>query len=255
MHNSDYKNAMQNIKYSDDFEQNTLDMLNSKNAEMLSKKAHLQTFNFKRISTVAATFAVVVTIGIISTVHFLTVSDFDLVHSKGVKVNYTQHIPMEVRSATDFEESDILAISDLIVSGVVLKIDNIKIDFGNRSVMYSALVTLTVDETLKGGNMQGQQITVFVPAPITGDDSDTISSLCAGSRLLFFLKQYTKDDHKEEGNAVFYYQDICKYGLPDSRNYTIIDAARGLVYEEKTWQFPQAFYFDELTAYIKEEAN
>jgi hypothetical protein len=260
MHKSNnYKNAMHNVKHSNDFEQRTLALLESKDALMKNKKARVKSFNMKRISIVATTATLVFTIGIIGIVHFLNASDFDLAYSNGVKVNYTDETPPMIASVTDFEESDIFRLSNLIISGNVLEIDNIKVDFGNRFVLYHSIITLKVSETLKGEVLPESTITIYVPHSITGNTADEndeiISSLSVGENVIFMAKKYTKDDFIKEKGATFYYQDICEYGLPGNLHFAIINTDTGLLYAKDTWQFPSTFNFDEATAYIKDKLN
>lgn len=163
--------------------------------------------------------------------------------SKGVKVNYVDHLPAGARLASmadlmwltedELFEPQILGYEAAAFEGVVRRIRNISFELGGHTD-YRAIAAIEVGEVLRGPLQTGDTVTLLLPAPVGTniwvEDTGVSSQLTEGAKGIFMPIRYDETSVYEEAGQRLALLDLADYGLPDGERWLFIEKDDGLIY-------------------------
>ncbi len=257
MNKNNYKSAFDNIKFSVNLNEMTMNYLIAK-----SKKTVVPQKTIKFIKTFAVTAAAVFVLIIILPL-FTGNDDFILPNSTGnISVKYVNKAPL-VMSLHDLvyltEEEIFNNYNTSVLKGTVEKIRNIEIDF-NGFADYRAIAEIKIDKVYRGNETSGDIISVLIPCPIDSstwiEDTDVISGIRVGTAGIFMPVKYDETSYREENGARVYWLDITEYGFMDGMRFAFIKTENGMIFDRDAFMSVKtANSFDEIEKYIMEMSD
>lgn len=162
-------------------------------------------------------------------------SDFELEHSKGIKITYSDEFEKTTISTTPLTSKEIFDLhSNTVVRGTIVSVRNIKIDYGKNNISFKALATLKIEKVISGNATVNSTVTVLLPNYVdnaSADNSSAIISHCKDkTEGIFLLKEVTDTNRAEINNKTFYYDDVCDYFMFDEDHFAIITSESGILF-------------------------
>lgn len=161
--------------------------------------------------------------------------------SKGVTVQYATVVPDSDALACLVyltEEEMFADWCDIIVKGIVTKIDNIKLAF-NGEIMYRALAEVQVETVYHGVCEEGVTIKLLLPGAICNGGSnsimDTLGQLEVGMTGIFMPKAYDEESIYQTNGATLYLRDLAEYGFGDGIRFAFLETEGGLVFDRNAY--------------------
>ena len=251
-----YKKSIDQIKASDDFKDRTISILEKEciNNNPVKRKS----FNRRGLALGLSAAVLVLALGITSISKLSSKPAFNFTLSKGVKAVYTTKAPAQsIKSDLVWltEEEMVNQWSDIIVSGTVKEIKNIRLTIGD-SKSYNSIVTLQVDQAIKGDAALGSTVQVLMPCPIGADgykveDTDVAACLSEGSKAILLAKEYDKDSIWQEGGGTLYLMELCPYGVSDGLRFVFTEKDNKLIYESSAWNISDGADIPQVMEYLK----
>ena len=248
----DYKSAMNNIKTSEDFNQNTLDFLSDKANNSKRNKIKLLKNKYS-YGIIAACLLILFAI-----YPFLNNTSIPLKNSTGdVSAKYVKNFP-KVNINYDLvwlsEEEIFSKYNTSIFKGQIIDIKNIKIKLGNSS-NYKAIAKIKLMETYRGKEKAGDIIEVLLPCPIDNnvwvEDTGVISKAKVGTVGIFMPIKYDETSIWSENNTTLYLSDICDYGFPDGERFAFLETKNGISYADFAYEsIPKNPSLEDIKKYI-----
>lgn len=249
-----YKEAINNICISEDFEEKTIVFIKT-------LKNNKNIFLSRKIPVLALAACFIIAILMIPSI---MQKDIKLNQSsRNVKVRYVNHAPMQLVSyslAQQLTEKQIFEeYSNVIFQGKVQDIQNISISFGYVK-NYRAIATIQVEESIRGNLQKGDIIRILMPCSIDEDvwveDTGVISTLRIGSEGIFMPMEYDDTSIWSENGGTLYLKDICDYGFSDGERFAFVETEQGLVYSEWTFDIqPKPTSLMDIKDYIQSFLN
>lgn len=254
MNKKDYNSAMDNIKFSDNLNEKTLEYLSSyENKTQLRKKSRKKT---RRVYVSFAAIACVLALVIIPMLN--NNSDFKLPNSTvNVSVSYIDEFPSISTSSLlegMTEEELFHKYNTDIFMGEIEDIRNIEIDF-NGWIEYRAIAKIRIAKMYRGNNKVGKTVSILLPFPVDTniwvEDTEVSSSMRVGMTGIFMPIKNNKDSYREENESKIYYMDIAEYNLLDGERYTFLDSDNGLIFNKGAYgSIDTATTIEEIEHYI-----
>lgn len=162
-------------------------------------------------------------------------SDFELEHSKGIKITYSDDFEKTTISTPPLTSKEIFVLhSNTVVRGTIVSVRNIKIDYGKNNISFKALATLKIEKVISGNATVDSTITVLLPNYVdnasANDSSAVISHFKNGTDGIFLLKEVTETNRAEINKKTFYYDDVCDYFMFDEDHFAIITSDIGILF-------------------------
>jgi hypothetical protein len=241
MNKNIYKSAIDNIQFSENLSEKTLDYLCS-NILQTQKKATAVKVKNKRLSIALVAAACVLTF-LISIPIFHGRSDFELPNSVGnVSVKYINKAPniSAAYSLVSLTEEELFhKYNTDIFMGKIEDIRNIKIKF-NSSYEYRAIAKIKVDKVYRGNKKVGETVSALLPCSVNTsvwvEDTEVVSSMRVGMSGIFMPVKYDKTMYREENGAKIYLQDIAEYGFMDGERYAFLNSNNGLIFAKHAYK-------------------
>jgi hypothetical protein len=241
MNNSNYKSAIDNIQFSEELAEKTLDYIASHISPPQKKAPAIRRKNIRSYAILAAAACILALMLIIP--RFNNNSNFKLLNSVGnVSVKYVNKAPsissdLELTRLT--EEELFHEYNTDIFMGKIVDIKNIEINL-NGSIQYNAIAKIKIDKIYRGNAEAGKTVSILLPCPIDTnvwvEDTGVVSSMREGMSGIFMPIKYDKSSYSEANGAVIYFQDIAEYGFLDGERYAFLSTNNGLIFQKHAYQ-------------------
>lgn len=152
------------------------------------------------------------------------------------------------------EEELFTAFNTAVFKGMVMKIDNIVVDY-NGSKDYRAIAQIKVDRVYRGNCQEGETVSVLLPCPIAGgiwvEDTETLSAMSLGTTGIFMPMQYDASSIREENGARLALKDLADYGFADGSRYAFLETDSGLIFSRWAYEsIATASTLEEIEEYV-----
>lgn len=248
----DYKSTIDNIKISDDFNENTLEFLSKKGVNNKRKKIWFlkNKYCFPLIAACILFIFVLYPI--------LTNNSIPLKNSIGnVSVKYVNEFP---KFAINYdlvflsEEAIFSKYNTSIFKGELIDIKNIKINIENSS-NYNSIAKIKLIESYRGNEKPGDIIEVLIPCPIDSkvwvEDTGVISKARIGTVGIFMPLKYDETSIWKENNTTLYLRDICQYGFLDGERFAFLETNNGISYGDFAYEsIPKNPTLEDIKKYV-----
>lgn len=214
-----------------------------------------------KITAVAASIAIVLSVGIPSVLHSrksIPLSDA----SANVQVYRVDTLPQSVINSTSafslayFETPEELFSSFplAIFRGTITDIENIKISF-NGCPVYRAIAEIKVEKVYQGACKKGEKVKVLLPCTIADgtwtEDCGTVEQFKVGTKGIFMPIAYDDSFIWEQNGATLKETDIAPYGFADGVRYAFIETDNGLCFDRDSHaDIENAESLDDVEAYV-----
>jgi len=236
MNEKKYKQAMDHIKTSSNFNERTKKLLSN---NTVKKEKYQKIIKFR--------YGYGILVACLLLVFFIPMafnnSQIELTNSTGnVKVKYVNRFP-NISSSNNLvwlsEEEIFNERNTSIFKGEILDIKNIKIDMGGRYKHYRSIVSIKLIESYRGNERVGDVIKILMPGPINMDiwveDTEVVSSMRVGDKGIFMPIKYDETHIYRENDSTLYLTDISEYGFMDGERYAFIEKENEIIYAK--WAF------------------
>lgn len=241
MNKNIYKSAIDNISFSEDLYEKTLDYLSSQTSQPQEKVTNVKVKGKKLCTTLTAIACVLI---LMISIHIFNRNSYlHLKNSSGnVSVKYINKAP-SVSSSYSLvglsEEELFHKFNTDIFRGKIEGIRNIKINI-NGSTEYHAIAKIKIDKVYRGSGKVGETVSILLPSPINSnvsvEDTEVVSSMRVGMTGIFMPIKYDKTSYLEQDGAKIYWQDIAEYGFLDGLRYAFLNSPNGLIFEKNAYK-------------------
>ena len=251
-----YKSAINNLQFSEDLTQKTLNHLSSegKKEERTNRRRPL-------ISILVAACVLLIILGpkLFSRSHSI-----NLPNSIGnVSVSYIKNPPnIDIKTELIWlsEEEIFTRFNTVIFKGTVISIDNIRMNF-DGDYDYRAIAKIRVDKSYRGVDESiGEIVTVLLPCPINlnvwVEDTEIVSSLTEGTTGIFMPMRYNKESYIGKNNTKLFLLDLAEYGFADGMRFAFLETPDKVkFYREAFPSISNAQTLEDIEEYIMKMIN
>ncbi len=230
-----YKEAMDNVKQSADFEQKALKRIAH------SQRTDKRPFKGK---AVWASAAVVFLVGIlILALPLFRGTNIQLPNSsKGITAEYVQDAPQQRIQAKLmwFSEEQLFKHPSAIFLGTVTEARNIKIAMGSDVTYYWAVVKIRAEEVYRGNIKTGDTVRILLRCPVEKgevwiEDSGVVSAIKKGMKGIFMPTSVGDDEIELQDGVKLALSDLAEYSFRDGQRYAFLEAKDGLIYDQSAY--------------------
>lgn len=255
MNKNDYNSAIDNVKFSENLDEKTLEYLSNQAITKQNKNKKSRKFKiYTSFATAACAIAIILCVSMFNN----NISDIELAKSdSNASVKYIKN-PPNIHMSADLvwltEEEIFSTWNTHIFMGTVLEIQNIEINY-NGMEDYRSIAKIRIDKMYRGNKNIGDVVDVLVPCPINTDlwveDTGVVSAMRIGTKGIFMPTKYDETHYCEMNGVRVYYNDFVEYGFADGERFAFLESENGLLFAEFAYESIQnATTLEEIEQYV-----
>ena len=140
--------------------------------------------------------------------------------------------------------------------GTVTGIESIKLASDDGATDYRSIVSIRVDEPIRGECSAGETVRVLSPVPLEDgwgvEDNDVLELLRVGTEGVFMPVPYSENDTENLGEGRICLQDLAPYGFPNGICYAIVDNDGSLAHCDSMSGLQGSRSLAEAVTYVKD---
>jgi len=237
MNERTYRNAMDNVKQSADFEQKTLEKIAraSERKDQKSRKG-------RALCGMAAAMSLIVAVVFLLPL-FRGGTAIDLPNSsQGITAEYVEDSPKERITAKLlwFTEEELFTHPSAIFMGTVTEARNIKVSMGSDITYYWAIVKIKAEEVYRGDVKKGDIVKVLLRCPVEKgeiwiEDTGVVAAIKQGMKGIFMPTAFKNDEVVLENGTKLTLSDLADYGFQDGQRYAFLETKDSLIYDQSAY--------------------